>query len=136
MQAFAKEFNTLHYIINKSNSILLFAHNGPDGDTIGANLALKEYIESLGKRADIACFDPFPAYLENLLKSRFDFPEKLDLALYDAIIACDSVERGFDKIFPKLSKNHASVHSDQPPDMPLAGDVNTLESAVATVCEI
>lgn len=136
MQSFVKEFNTLHYIINKSNSVLLFAHSGPDGDTAGATLAFKEYIESLGKKADIACFDPFPAYLENLLGAKFNFPEKLELTSYDAVIACDSVERGFNKIFPKLSKEQAVVLIDHHPDITLEGDVNILESSVSSVCEI
>lgn len=136
MKAFAKEFNTLNYIINKSNSILLFAHTGPDGDTVGANLALKEHILSLGKKADIACFDPMPEYLKSLLNAKFILPEKLEISSYDAIIACDSVERGFNKIYPKTSEKQAIILIDHHPDITLQGDVNIMDSSCSSVCEI
>lgn len=136
MKAFVKEFTTLNYIIKKSNSILLFAHSGPDGDTIGANLALREYILSLGKRAEIACFDPFPKYLENLFKGEFVFPDQIDFSTYDTFIACDSVERGFQKIYNNLSEKKVTVLIDHHPDINLKGDVNIMDSSRSSVCEI
>ena len=136
MKAFVKEFTTLTYIIKKSSSILLFAHSGPDGDTIGANLALKEYIESLGKKVNIACFDPFPKYLENLFRVDFLFPEEVDVSLYDSFIACDSVERGFNKIYPRISEKQVTILIDHHPDINLQGDVNIMDSSRSSVCEI
>lgn len=35
MKKFAQEFNTLKYVIDNSEKVLLFAHSHPDGDTIG-----------------------------------------------------------------------------------------------------
>jgi phosphoesterase RecJ-like protein len=136
MKSFTKEFTALNYIINKSDKILLFVHTGPDGDTIGANMALREYILSLGKKADIACFDPFPEYLESLLKAEFFNPEKIDVSSYDAVIACDSVERGFVKILPRLSEKQATVIIDHHPDINLQGDVTIIDSSCSSVCEI
>jgi bifunctional oligoribonuclease and PAP phosphatase NrnA len=136
MKSFIKEFTTLNYVINKSNRILLFAHNSPDGDTVGATLALKECVLSLGKKADIACFDPFPKHLESLFKDNFSFPDKLEIASYDAIIACDSVERGFSKIIPQLSENQAVVLVDHHPDILIQGDVNIMDPFCSSVCEI
>ncbi|MFH0969819.1 MAG: bifunctional oligoribonuclease/PAP phosphatase NrnA [Patescibacteria group bacterium] len=136
MNFFVKEFNTLNYIINKSKNVLLFAHTGPDGDTVGANIALKEYIKSLGKKADIACYDPFPEYLEKLFSSEFIFPDRLNIASYDAIIACDSVERGFSKIIPKLNESQATILIDHHPDIIIQGDVNIIDSTRSSVCEI
>lgn len=136
MKAFVKEFTTLNYIISKSKKILLFAHSGPDGDTIGANLALKGYIESLGKKADIACFDRFPKYLESLFKAEFNFPDQLDFSLYDAFIACDSVERGFEKVYSRISEKQVTILIDHHPDIRLQGDVNIMDSNRSSVCEI
>jgi len=136
MKSFIKEFATLNYIINKSESVLLFAHTGPDGDTVGANLALKEYIESLGKKADIACFDSFPSYLDGIFHAEFVDPEKIDFSVYDAVIACDSVERGFSKIFEKISKDSATVFIDHHPDIHIEGDVNIIDPSISSVCEI
>jgi phosphoesterase RecJ-like protein len=136
MKSFIKEFATLNYIINKSSKVLLFAHTGPDGDTVGANLALKEYIESLGKKADIACVDPFSEYLKSLFCEEFIHPDKVDISLYDAVIACDSVERGFSDIIPKLSQDQATVIIDHHPDIIIQGDVNIIDSSISSVCEL
>jgi len=136
MKSFVKEFATLNYIINKSESVLLFAHTGPDGDTVGANLALREHISSLGKKADIACFDPFPNYLEGIFRAEFFSPEKINLSVYDAVIACDSVERGFSNIIPKISQNQATALIDHHPDIIIQGDVNIIDSSISSVCEI
>ncbi len=136
MRSFVKEFTTLNYIINKSDSVLLFAHSGPDGDTIGANLALKEYIESLGKKADIACFDPLPGHLKSLFETEFLHPDKIEVSSYNTIIACDSVERGYHKILSKIAPNQATIIIDHHPDINLQGDVNIIDSSCSSVCEI
>ena len=136
MKSFVKEFTTLNYILNRSKKVLLFAHSGPDGDTVGANLALREYIKSAGKQADIACFDPFPEYLEGIFHAEFIHPDKVDFSLYDAIIACDSVERGFNKIFNRVSVDQVVVFIDHHPDINIQGDVNIMDSSCSSVCEM
>jgi phosphoesterase RecJ-like protein len=136
MKNFAQEFNTLHYVIKESDNILLFAHSRPDGDTTGSVLALKEYIKSLGKNVDAACFDPFPSYLQNLTAERFEFPAHLDLGKYKLIIVCDSVERGFDKIKAELKKEQVVVLLDHHPDITIAGDINIIDPKLSSVCEL
>ena len=154
MQKFAQEFHTLDYVIKESKNILLFAHSRPDGDTTGANLALKEYVQNLGKKADIACFDHFPEYLTPLSDEQFANPDFLDLSKYDLIIACDSVERGFQKIYPVKSPRSgagetilngvASINNehqvvallDHHPDITLKADVNIIDAGYSSVCEI
>lgn len=136
MKAFVKEFTTLNYIISKSESVLLFAHSGPDGDTVGANLALKEYIISLGKKAEIACFDPLPKHLEGLLETKFVHPDEIEVSSYNTIIACDSVERGFHKILSRISQEQAVIIIDHHPDINLQGDVTILDYSCSSVCEI
>ena len=49
MRYFGKEFRTLEYVIEHGHQFLLVAHKRPDPDTVGANLALKWYLESVGK---------------------------------------------------------------------------------------
>lgn len=136
MNKFISEFTTLNYIIKKSFKILLVAHNGPDSDTTGSTLALKEYLENKGKIADVICFDPFPDYLKNLLPEKFKHPDHLNLQSYEAIIACDSVERGFDKIKKNLSEKQVVVLIDHHPDIVTKGDVNIIDAAYSSVCEI
>lgn len=133
---FNKEFNTLNYVIKESSNILLFAHSRPDGDTTGSVLALKEYCLSLGKNADIACFDPFPNYLDYIAKEKFLLPAELDFSRYNLIIACDSVERGFQNIKDKFSGNQIIALVDHHPDITIQGDINIIDAKFSSVCEI
>jgi len=133
---FTSEFNTLNYIIKKSGRILLVPHSSPDGDAVGSVSALKEYLQSLGKTADIACFDPLPDYFKSLIPFKFKYPDRLNLKSYDAIIASDSVERGFDKIKPQLSENQATVLIDHHPDITIHGDVKIIDPKYSSACEI
>jgi phosphoesterase RecJ-like protein len=136
MFKFSKEFHTLNYAIKESEKILLFAHSGPDGDTIGSILALRKYIKSLGKTADIACFDPFPDFLKNIYPDHFNYPDHLELSQYKLIIAADSVERGFSKIKDSLDENQVIALIDHHPDIALKGDINIIDPNYSSVCEI
>lgn len=133
---FEKEFKTLSYIIKNSRNILLFAHSSPDGDTTGANLALYEYLKSIGKNVDIACLDPFPSYLEKLTSVRFEFPAHLHLDTYDAAIGSDSVERGFGLIKNGLPENTVTVIIDHHPDITVPADVVIIDHKKSSTCEI
>lgn len=136
MLKFSQEFHTLHYVIKESERILLFAHSHPDSDTAGAALALKEYIKSLGKTVDIACFDPYPDFLNSFSPGHFEFPDHLELEKYNLVIACDSVERGFQKIKGKLKENQVTAILDHHPDIMLRGDINIIDASYSSVCEI
>ena len=117
MQRFDAEFRTLEYVITQAKRILLVAHNRPDPDTVGANLALEEYLRSRGKHVDIACFNPFPDTLKGLCEATFFHPDQLDLPSYDAVIASDSVDRGFDAIVDRFTENQVIVLIDHHPDI-------------------
>src|SRR3989344_456618 len=128
MQNFDSEFHTLEYIILKSKRVLLFAHSRPDPDTVGANLALTEYVKNCGKHVDIACFDAFPDTLKSLREEIFFHPDQLDLGSYDAVIACDSVDRGFDKIVEALAPEQVVVLIDHHPNINITGDVMMIDA--------
>lgn len=136
MKNFNQEFNTLNYVIKESENILLFAHSRPDGDTTGSVLALEEYIKTLGKKADIACYDPFPEYLKPLFEEAFINPANLDLKKYNLIIATDSVERGFHKILDQVQDNQIVALIDHHPDITIKGDINIIDAKYSSVCEI
>jgi len=136
MTEFISQFNTLLYVIGKSQRVLLVAHSNPDGDTAGSVLALQEYIQSLGKQADIACYDPLPSFLENLTDKRFEFPQHLELDRYDAAIGCDSVERGFETVLKGLPENTVTVIIDHHPDITLEADIVIIDAKKSSTCEI
>ncbi|MCX6763709.1 MAG: bifunctional oligoribonuclease/PAP phosphatase NrnA [Candidatus Moranbacteria bacterium] len=137
MNRFSQEFNTLNYVIKKSDDILLFAHTRPDSDTVGSVLALQEYLLSLGKKADIACFDPFPEYLKSLVhENYFEFPAHLDLKKYKLIIACDAVERGFEKVRNEFSENQVIAIIDHHPYISMPADIKISETTASSVSEM
>lgn len=136
MRFFGKEFKTLQFIIEKSNSILLVAHKRPDPDTVGANLALKRYLESLGKKVVIACYDPFPESLNGLFREEFFHPDQLDLTSFDAVIAADSVDRGFHLFADRFEERQVIVLIDHHPDISLKGDVVMIDPKYSSSCEL
>ncbi len=136
MQTFESEFRSLQYIILKSERLLLFAHGRPDPDTVGANLALAEYIKSCGKHVDIACFDAFPDNLKKIAEGIFLHPDQLDIASYDAVIACDSVDRGFNRLSGSLSEDQAVVLIDHHPDIGSKGDIVMIDEEYSSSSEL
>jgi nanoRNase/pAp phosphatase (c-di-AMP/oligoRNAs hydrolase) len=111
MRDFSKEWKTLRYVTENASRVLLFAHSRPDPDTVGANIALKYFLEQKGKKSTLAAFDRFssePAIL--FLKLNSSTLIFSDLDSYDAIIACDSVDRGFDKVSPTQVRNRHGAH--------------------------
>jgi bifunctional oligoribonuclease and PAP phosphatase NrnA len=136
MQKFQKEFHTLNYVIRESQNILLFAHSRPDGDTVGAALALRDFLARLGKNIDIACFDPFPEYLRPIAANGFEFPAHLDISKYNLIIASDSVERGFQKIQEQLAPSQVTALFDHHPDITIQGDITIIDPSYSSTCEL
>lgn len=133
---FESEFRTLEYVISKAERILLVAHNRPDPDTVGANLALEEYLRGRGKHVDIACHNPFPDNLKVLAEKTFFHPDQLDLQSYDAVIASDSVDRGFDTLINHFSENQVIVLIDHHPDIEMEGDVTMIDQEYSSTSEI
>lgn len=136
MKKFASDYNTLNYAIKGSDNILLFSHTRPDSDTTGSVLALKEYMKSLGKNVDIACFDKFPEYLKAFSEETFLAPDELVLDKYKLIIAADSVERGFEKILPQIKEDQIIALIDHHPDITIKGDITIIDPAYSSVCEM
>lgn len=136
MRFFGKEFKTLGFVIDKAESILLVAHKRPDPDTVGANLALKYYLESIGKKTTIVCYDPFPESLGNLFHETFYHPDQIDLSTFDAVIAADSVDRGFHLFADRFTERQVIVLIDHHPDISLKGDVVMIDPKYSSSCEL
>jgi bifunctional oligoribonuclease and PAP phosphatase NrnA len=136
MKTFNQEFHTLNYVIKEADNILLFAHSHPDSDTIGSVFALKEYIGSLGKNVDAACLDPLPEFISELSDDVFNFPAHLDLKKYKLIIACDAVERGFEKIRNQFSDSQVVAIVDHHPYVTMRADISILDTEYSSVAEI
>lgn len=136
MQDFSAEYKTLQYVIETADSILLFAHTRPDPDAVGASVALKEYIESMGKRADIACFDDPPEFVGKLFSVKFLHPDGIDYDGYDAVIASDSVDRGYHRIADRIPGDKVTVLIDHHPNIRMTGDIVIIDTGFCSSSEI
>lgn len=135
-EKFKQAFKNLAYVIKRSERILLVAHSRPDSDTVGAVLAFQDYLKENQKEVTLVCFDPFPEYLGEIAREKFYHPDDLNLQAYDTVIACDSMERGFQKILPILSEKQLSVLIDHHPHIELQGDITIIDSEYSSACEI
>jgi bifunctional oligoribonuclease and PAP phosphatase NrnA len=137
MRDYSPEFRSLRYVIRNAERILLFAHTRPDSDTVGANIALQEYIEMQGKHADICCIDPFPEFAKTLFPdATFNNSESIDFDSYDAYIASDSVNRGFHTFRDRISPEKICVLIDHHPiDDPVA-DIIIIDTGFSSAAEI
>ena len=136
MQDFASEYKTLQYVIETADRVLLFAHTRPDPDAVGASVALKEYIESLGKVADIACFDGLPEFAEKLFPVKFLHPDEIDYDRYEAVIASDSVDRGFHRIADRIPGDKVTALIDHHPNIRMTGDIVIIDTKFCSSSEI
>lgn len=137
MRYFGKEFRTLEYVIEHGHQFLLVAHKRPDPDTVGANLALKWYLESVGKTVDIVCFDPFPELLRPLFGDViFYHPDQVDWTIYSTVIAADSVDRGFHLLVDRIAEDQVTVLIDHHPDITLSGDIVMIDPQYSSSSEL
>lgn len=80
----------LNDLIHKNN-LLLVAHAKPDGDTLGATLALSSFLKSKNIPHDLFCADTPPAYFSYLphIHTFLHDIHTLDLSSYDGIVCLD-----------------------------------------------
>ena len=78
--------------VNSAGKILLVSHRKPDADTLGAALALKFWLEKLGKEVTVACVDK-PAPVFKFLPGIADYVEEFNLEDFDLRIIDEVVKR-------------------------------------------
>ena len=119
----------------KAKRLALIAHVSPDGDTVGATLALRLAFLSLGKAVDVVCDGDVPRSMQFL--PGFDAFLKPDQAqgLYDTAIAVDVSDRSL------LGKSEAVLDSAQVRMViahhatnPAYGDVNFIRGGESACC--
>ena len=119
----------------KAKRMALIAHVSPDGDTVGATLALRLAFLSLGKAVDVVCDGDVPRSMQFL--PGFDAFLKPDQAqgLYDTAIAVDVSDRSllgqseavFDSAQVRMVIDHHATN-------PAYGDVNFIRGGESACC--
>ncbi|MGI6168554.1 MAG: DHH family phosphoesterase [Christensenellales bacterium] len=84
--------NNIIDLIHRYNNIAIISHVAPDGDTVGASVALKIALDSLGKNADLFCDDPIPATYGFMTKHGSHSASLPDMP-YHLAIAVDCADR-------------------------------------------
>lgn len=108
--------NTLSEIaeqLNKANSVAIFCHARPDGDALGAGLALAVAFRNAGKSAVMCCEDPPPekfSFLPAVKTVKNALPQNKN---YDAFICVDCADVArmgiFTDAFVKFQKTTVNI---------------------------
>jgi phosphoesterase RecJ-like protein len=88
----------------QAKKIVIISHKSPDPDAIGANLALREALENMGKEVTSACVDTVPKTCHFLRKAE-TYTQNFNPADFDLIISVDCGSHkliGFHKEMPEL----------------------------------
>lgn len=123
--------------IEKADSIIIFSHVNPDGDTLGSNLALNLMIEKyFNKKVDSVHIGTLPDLYQYLPEySRFknietiDFNKQYDLAIAVDVASKDRIVMGaqiYDKAKYKVNIDHHVTNIGY-------GDLNIVEGNAACV---
>jgi phosphoesterase RecJ-like protein len=133
MKNLQKDFEKAVNLIKKHKNILIISHRNPDGDTVGANLALKTVLSKhFGKKVSSACADPLPESLKFLPESD-SFIMQINKEKYDLIISVDCSSKDQLK-FNEIE--NPIINIDHHPTNNNYGSVNIVDPDAASVTEI
>ena len=119
----------------KAKRMALIAHVSPDGDTVGATLALRLAFLSLGKAVDVVCDGDIPQSMRFLPGvDAFLKPEQAQ-GPYDTAIAVDVSDRSLlGKSEPVFDGAQVRMVIDHHATNPAYGDVNFIRGGESACC--
>lgn len=124
-------------LLRESQKIVILSHRQPDGDTIGANLALKHALKQWGKETVSACVDPPPDYAMDL-PGVYHYVNDFETAEADLLIAVDCGAHymtRFHETKPEiLSKQIPFINIDHHPSNDHFGTHNLVHETAAAAC--
>ena len=133
-----KTINEILESLRSASSILITAHEDPDGDSIGGQLASYNYLKSLGKNVVI--------YNTGIIKDRYKFLDgieniKTDLSDYDfdpdlvLVLEATQLDR-IGAVSDLIEPGCAIVNIDHHTGNSGYGDINLVDSSASSVCEM
>ena len=128
-----KDFNSIIDLIENNDSFLISSHVNPDGDNIGSILALKIFLEQLGKKVEVVLDDQVPSCFSFLPQSQEikQYDENL-VVDFDVLFALDAGDKERIADVAQLLDKQAIVNIDHHADNTLYGDYNLVSDAAAT----
>lgn len=124
--------------IRNARRITAICHESPDGDTLGAGLAMAIVAERLGKEAEVVAGDPIPPFLAFLPRvDRVRTEPQLEPDVAVIVDAGDLARTG------SVARDHAEwlsratlVNIDHHVSNPRFGAANLVDPSAAATCEI
>ena len=104
MQLDHQELQKIDALIKRSEHILIISHKSPDGDTLGANLGLRQILVNMGKEVESLCIDPAAdvfSFMPNIEMLRRGEPA-MDFDAYFIVDAGATHLTGFHESHPRL----------------------------------
>lgn len=104
-------FQELTNQLAESQKVVIISHNRPDGDTAGANLALRLHLQNLGKEVTSACSDPLSEPLQ-FLPQADQFVTEFLLEDFDTVIVVDAGAKHlvrFFETYPELNRTKKPI---------------------------
>lgn len=128
-------------VLAAAKRILIVSHRKPDGDTIGAALALAHYCERLNKVYQCFCIDAPTPDLQFLLKAHevtndvraWQAP---DLDVVVVVDAGDLKYAGVDQLIKTIPNKYTLINIDHHVTNPGYGDINLVDGSASSTCEI
>jgi phosphoesterase RecJ-like protein len=137
------EFKELERILHGPESFALFGHINPDGDAIGAMLALGRALKARGKSVAWFSLDGVPGFFEHMLLPGETFLDKHSAAPYDAhnpdaavLLDCATPRRAGDEFAPIIKRAPVSVNIDHHVTNETFAAHNLILPAASSTCEI
>lgn len=124
----------------EAKRIVILSHKNPDADSVGANLALREALETLGKEVSSACVDPVPENCR-FLRMADTLLRDFDPSQFDIVITVDCGSHklmAFHEKKPELLDRRSVqlINIDHHPTNDHFGNVNLVLSQTPATCFI
>ena len=126
--------------IKKAKKILLNCHRGPDSDTVGSALAMREVLQQMDKEVKVICPSEIPEDLRFLGGSsdikKIDF-KTFDFSTFDLFIVMDSSTYGMVANSKEIDKpNLRMVVIDHHHTNEGFGNINLIDSKITSTSEL
>ena len=128
-----KDFAAIIDAIKNNDKFLITSHLNPDGDNIGSILALKMFLEQLGKRVEAVLVDKVPDCFTFLAQSQEikEYSPELELD-FDLLFTLDAGDWERIGKVSNLVDEEMIINLDHHADNTLYGDYNLVTEAAAT----
>ncbi len=122
--------------VKKSETICIFAHEGPDGDAIGSSLGLYCILQEMGKKVEVL-MKKVPETFKFL--PNFDVikevpsREKFDMAI---VVDCPDIKRVHEEFIPYFEKADVKVEFDHHMNNSMFADFNIVNHVAPSCTQI